>query len=53
MKVLVTGSAGFIGSAVCAALEEAGDEVVRVDAMLEQAHGSGAAPREHPRPRRP
>ncbi len=44
MKVLVTGSAGFIGGAVCAALEDAGDEVVRVDVMLEQAHGSDAAP---------
>ena len=44
MKVLVTGSAGFIGGAICAALEDAGDEVVRVDVMLEQAHGSGEAP---------
>ena len=44
MKVLVTGSAGFIGGAVCAALEAAGDEVVGVDLMLEQAHGAGAAP---------
>lgn len=44
MKILVTGSAGFIGSAVCAALEQAGDEVVRVDAMLEQAHGTVDAP---------
>lgn len=44
MKVLVTGSAGFIGGAVCAALEDAGDEVVRVDVMLEQAHGSNEAP---------
>ena len=44
MKVLVTGSAGFIGAAVCDALEEAGDEVVRVDHMLEQAHGVVEAP---------
>ena len=44
MKILVTGSAGFIGSAVCAALEDAGDEVVRLDLMLEQAHGSDEAP---------
>jgi dTDP-L-rhamnose 4-epimerase len=42
--VLVTGSAGFIGSAVCAALEEDGHEVVRVDALLPHAHGSAAPP---------
>ena len=44
MRVLVTGSAGFIGSAVCAALDDAGDDVVRVDVMLEQAHGSDGPP---------
>ena len=44
MRVLVTGSAGFIGAQVCAALEDAGDEVVRVDVMLEQAHGSDEPP---------
>ena len=44
MKVLVTGSAGFIGSAVAEQLEEAGDEVVRVDLRLAQAHGSATAP---------
>jgi dTDP-L-rhamnose 4-epimerase len=38
VRVLVTGSAGFIGSAVCAALEDGGHEPVRVDAMLPQAH---------------
>jgi dTDP-L-rhamnose 4-epimerase len=43
VKVLLTGSAGFIGSAVGEALEAAGDEVVRVDLMLPQAHG-GEAP---------
>jgi dTDP-L-rhamnose 4-epimerase len=42
--VLVTGSAGFIGSAICRRLEEAGDEVVRVDVMLPQAHGAGSPP---------
>jgi dTDP-L-rhamnose 4-epimerase len=42
--VLVTGSAGFIGSAICRLLEEAGDEVVRVDLMLPQAHGTGTPP---------
>ena len=44
MRVLVTGSAGFIGAAVAARLEDDGNEVVRVDLMLEQAHGSVAAP---------
>ena len=44
MKVLLTGSAGFIGTAIGAALEAAGDEVVRVDLMLELAHGSAEAP---------
>ncbi len=44
MKILLTGSAGFIGAAVAQQLEDAGDEVVRVDLMLEQAHGSAHAP---------
>ncbi|MGA8845025.1 MAG: NAD-dependent epimerase/dehydratase family protein, partial [Nocardioides sp.] len=44
MKVLLTGSAGFIGAAIAAALEADGDEVVRVDLMLPQAHGSATAP---------
>ncbi len=44
MRVLLTGSAGFIGTAVGRALEEAGDEVVRVDVMLPQAHGPGVPP---------
>ncbi len=39
MKVLLTGSAGFIGTAVGDLLESEGHEVVRVDLMLEQAHG--------------
>lgn len=38
MKVLLTGSAGFIGTAIGSALDTAGDEVVRVDMMLAQAH---------------
>ena len=44
MKVLVTGSAGFIGSAICRQLERGGDEVVRVDVMLRQAHDTDVAP---------
>ncbi|GAA2144331.1 NAD-dependent epimerase/dehydratase family protein [Nocardioides koreensis] len=44
MRVLLTGSAGFIGTAIGEALEAAGDEVVRVDLMLEQAHGATEPP---------
>ena len=44
MKVLLTGSAGFIGTAIGAALEDAGHGVVRVDAMLPQAHGTTEPP---------
>ncbi|HYO03327.1 MAG TPA: NAD-dependent epimerase/dehydratase family protein [Mycobacterium sp.] len=44
MKVLVTGAAGFIGSKVCAALTDAGHDVVGVDAMLTAAHGDVTKP---------
>ncbi len=44
MKVLLTGSAGFIATAIASALEADGDEVVRVDLMLPQAHGQATAP---------
>ncbi len=44
MKVLLTGSAGFIGSAIGRQLDDAGDEVVRVDLMLPQAHGAAEVP---------
>jgi dTDP-L-rhamnose 4-epimerase len=44
MRVLLTGSAGFIGGAVGSALEAQGHEVVGVDLMLTQAHGGSEAP---------
>ncbi|HEX4472198.1 MAG TPA: NAD-dependent epimerase/dehydratase family protein [Nocardioides sp.] len=44
MRVVLTGSAGFIGSAVHSALTEAGDDVVGVDLMLPEAHGSADPP---------
>ena len=40
----MTGSAGFIGSAICRTLEDEGDEIVRVDLMLPQAHGTREPP---------
>ncbi len=47
MRVLLTGSAGFIGAAVADQLEEAGEEVMRVDLMIPQAHAADAsAPRD-------
>ena len=44
MRVLLTGSAGFIGTAIGQALEADGDEVVRVDVMLAMAHGDTEPP---------
>ncbi len=44
MRFLLTGSAGFIGSAIHRALTLRGDEVVPVDLMLPDAHGSAEAP---------
>ncbi|HEY3528024.1 MAG TPA: NAD-dependent epimerase/dehydratase family protein [Nocardioides sp.] len=44
MRILLTGSAGFIGTAVADALAAAGDEVVGVDLMLPEAHGSADPP---------
>jgi dTDP-L-rhamnose 4-epimerase len=44
VRVLLTGSAGFIGGAIDRALVARGDEVVRVDLMLDKAHGATAPP---------
>jgi dTDP-L-rhamnose 4-epimerase len=44
VKVLLTGSAGFVGTAIGAALESGGHEVVRVDLILPMAHGSSSPP---------
>ena len=44
MRVLLTGSAGFIGTAIRRALLAAGDEVVGVDLMLPAAHGTTEPP---------
>jgi dTDP-L-rhamnose 4-epimerase len=44
VKVLLTGAAGFIGTAIARALGDAGDEVVGLDLMLPQAHGTASPP---------
>lgn len=44
MRILLTGAAGFIGTAVHAALADAGHQVVAVDLMLERAHGRSEPP---------
>ncbi len=45
MRVLLTGAAGFIGSAIRAELAARGHETVEVDAYIPQAHPVGVAPR--------
>jgi dTDP-L-rhamnose 4-epimerase len=44
VRVLLTGSAGFIGTAIGDALEAAGHDLVRVDLLLPQAHGATDPP---------
>ncbi|PUA79008.1 NAD-dependent epimerase/dehydratase family protein [Nocardioides currus] len=44
MRVLLTGAAGFIGTAIGQQLVTAGHEVVGVDLMLDSAHGSAVPP---------
>ncbi|WP_030523490.1 NAD-dependent epimerase/dehydratase family protein [Nocardia rhamnosiphila] len=44
MRVLLTGAAGFIGSHVRRALQDAGHEVVAIDLMLTAAHGAAPTP---------
>jgi len=43
MRILLTGALGFIGAAIDEQLTARGDEVVRVDALIPQAHGAGAS----------
>jgi dTDP-L-rhamnose 4-epimerase len=42
VRILLTGAAGFIGSRVAARLRARGDDVVGVDALIPEAHGTGA-----------
>lgn len=49
MRSLVVGGAGFIGSHLCEALLDRGDEVVAVDNFITGQKENLAAPRNHPR----
>lgn len=44
LRVVVTGAAGFIGSAVCTELRGRGHHVVPLDAFIPQAHAAGSTP---------
>lgn len=44
MRVALTGGAGFIGSHIADLLADSGHDVVLLDALLPQAHGSSGAP---------
>ncbi len=44
MRVLLTGAAGFIGSAIGAALRASGHDVVALDVMLPMAHAADGVP---------
>ncbi|GAA1932203.1 NAD-dependent epimerase/dehydratase family protein [Nocardioides hwasunensis] len=44
MRILLTGAAGFIGTAIGTRLRDAGHEVVGVDLMLASAHGETSPP---------
>lgn len=46
MRVLLTGAAGFIGAAIDDLLVAEGHEVVRVDALIPEAHPADAVPAE-------
>lgn len=45
LRVLLTGAAGFIGSAIHVALAARGHQVVGMDALIPQAHPADAEPR--------
>lgn len=51
VRILVTGGAGFVGSAVVDQLAEAGHEPVVLDTLLPTAHDSGRVPDYVPRAR--
>jgi dTDP-L-rhamnose 4-epimerase len=44
VRIMITGGAGFIGSHIADLLAGRGDEVLLLDALLPQAHGSAGAP---------